>query len=135
MLRTILAVVVGLVVGMAWNMALIELNSSILYPMPEGTTYEDTEAFQAYLDSLPGQAFLVVMAAHLGQALFGGWVAAKLSVVKPVRQAMVVGAISMLGGLMMLLTVQGPAWMWVELPLYLGLAWWAGHSVQRGRAG
>ena len=129
MARSVLSVIVGMVAGMAVNMALITLNSSVLYPMPEGTTFEDTEAFQAYLDTLPAPAFLVVMAAHLGQALVGGWVAARLSTKAPIRQALMVGALSMAGGIQMLLTVSGPTWMWAEVPLYLVLAYLAGRSV------
>jgi len=134
MLRNLLATFLGLVVGMAWNGALIELNSSVLFPMPEGMDPGDLEAFQAYLDTLPATAFLVVMAAHLGQAGLGGWVAARLSGSRPVRQALVVGAISMIGGLMMLFLVDGPVWMWVEVPLYLVLAWLAGRAVERSRS-
>ena len=135
MARSVLSVIVGMVVGMAVNMALITLNSSVLYPMPEGTTFEDTEGFQAYLDTLPAPAFLVVMAAHLGQALVGGWVAARLSAKAPVRQALIVGALSMAGGIQMLRTVSGPVWMWAEVPLYLVLAYLAGRSVAARGAG
>ena len=135
MARSVLSVIVGMVAGMAVNMALITLNSSVLYPMPEGTTFEDTEAFQAYLDTLPAPAFLVVMAAHLGQALVGGWVAARLSAKAPVRQALIVGALSMAGGIQMLRTASGPVWMWVEVPLYLVLAYLAGRSVGARGAG
>jgi len=134
MLRNLLAVLVGLVVGMAVNMALITLNSSVLYPAPEGLDMQDTEAFQAYLDTLPATAFLVVMAAHLGQATVGGWVAARLSATNPVRLALIAGAVTMAGGLMMLFTVTGPVWMWLEVPLYLVLPWMVGKRVQAARA-
>ena len=132
-MRNFLSVVVGLIVGMGVNMALIKVNEA-LYAMPEGVSYEDQEAFQAWIDTLPAPAFLIVMAAHLGQALVGGWVAARLGSSRPVQLALVVGALSMVGGLMMLMTVQGPLWMWAEVPLYLLLAAAAGRVVQRSRA-
>ena len=134
MARNVLSVVLGLIVGMAVNMGLITLNSSVLYPMPEGVTFEDTAGFQAYLDTLPTPAFLMVMAAHLGQALVGGWVAARLSASAPVRLALIVGAITLAGGVQMLLTVKGPVWMWAEVPLYLLLALLAGRSVEAARS-
>ena len=36
-MRNVLAVIAGLIAGMAVNMALIMLNGYVLYPMPEGT--------------------------------------------------------------------------------------------------
>jgi hypothetical protein len=129
------AVLVGLGVGMAVNMGLIQLNSTVLYPAPEGMDMNDPEQLQAYMDTLPAAAFLVVMAAHLGQALIGGWLAACLAVKRPVLLALIVGAFTMVGGIMMMTMVTGPAWMMVELPLYLLLPYLAGRSVARSRGG
>ena len=74
MIRNILAVIGGLAVGMAVNMALVMLNAYVLFPMPQGTSMQDTEQFKAYIATLPTTAFLVVLAAHLGQAFAGGLV-------------------------------------------------------------
>ena len=41
--------------------------------------------------------------------------------------AMVVGVVSLAGGVMMMTSVDGPAWMVIELPLYLVVAWLAGR--------
>lgn len=135
MLRNILAVIVGLFVGSAINMGLIMLNTSVLYPMPEGTTMEDTEAFNAYLADLPVTAFLVVMAAHLLQAFVGGYVAARLGASRPMLLAMIIGVLSLVGGVMAMQMMDGPAWMAAELPLYLILAWLAGRLEVGRRAG
>jgi hypothetical protein len=129
------AVIVGLAVGMAVNMGLVQLNTTVLYPAPEGMDMKDPEQFQAYLDTLPAAAFLVVMAAHLGQALIGGWIAACLATSRPVLLALIVGAFTMVGGIMMMKMVSGPPWMMVELPLYLLLPYLAGRSVARSRGG
>ena len=72
MLRNIGAAVAGLVAGMSLNMALIMLNSKVLFPMPEGMDMYDTEAMNAYIATLPAVAFFVVLAAHLGQSFAGG---------------------------------------------------------------
>ena len=47
------AALVGLGVGMAVNMGLIQLNSTVLYPAPEGMDMNDPEQLQAYMDTLP----------------------------------------------------------------------------------
>jgi predicted membrane channel-forming protein YqfA (hemolysin III family) len=49
--------------------------------------------------------------------------------------AMIVGALSLMGGIMNMMSIDGPAWMAVELPLYLVVAWLAGRRVVRRRAG
>ena len=130
MLWNTLAVVIGLVAGMAVNMSLITLNAKVLYPAPKGLDMRDKQAFQAYVDTLPAPAFLVVMAAHLGQAFCGGLVAAWLGESHRVTLAMIVGGVSLLGGVMMMRAVKGPRWMLVELPLYLLLAYAAGVIVE-----
>lgn len=134
MLWDSLAVVIGLVIGMTVNMALIMLNSKVLFPMPKGLNMKDTEKFQAYLDTLPAPAFLVVMAAHLGQAFVGGLAAAWFGSSSPITLALIVGGISMLGGIMMMRTIKGPRWMLIELPLYLVVAYAAGVIVEGLRA-
>ena len=129
MLWNTCAVVIGLFIGMIVNMGLITLNSKVLYPAPEGLDMKDREGFQAYIDTLPAPAFLVVMAAHLGQAFVGGLAAAWLGTSNPITLAMIVGSISLLGGVMMMRMVKGLKWMLVELPLYLVLAYLAGALV------
>ncbi len=73
MIRNILAVIAGLIVGMVVNMALVTLNAYVLFPMPPGTNMQDPEQLNAYMATLPTAAFFVVLAAHLGQSFVGGW--------------------------------------------------------------
>ena len=123
MLRNILAFVLGMVAGMAANMAIITLNSSVLFPMPEGIDQRDPEQMNSYLATLPAVAFVVVMIAHLAQSFIGGFVAAKVAGSKPMFMAMVVGTFSLAGGVAAMQMFEGPSWMAVELPLYLVTAW------------
>ena len=135
MIRNILAVVAGLGTGMAVNMALVLLNAYVLFPMPPGVDMQDPEAFQAYVSGLPAAAFLVVLAAHLGQSFAGAWVAARLGSSRPMVLAMIVGVVTLAGGVMNMMTIKGPDWMFVELPLYLVVAWGAGRREVGRRAG
>ena len=133
MIRNILAVIIGFAVGMAANMALIMLNAYVLFPMPAGMDMNDLEQLQGYIATLPMVAFFVVMAAHLSQSFVGGWVAARMGSSQPMLLAMIVGFGSLAGGIMMFMDVQGPAWMFIELPLYLVVAWLAGRMEVRRR--
>jgi len=140
--RNLLALIAGLVAGMGVNMALVSLNAYVLFPMPEGTampmsaevSLEDMAQFQEYISGLPTTAFLVVLAAHIGQSFVGGWVAARLGSSRPMLLAMTVGVISLAGGIMNMMTIKGPTWMYIELPLYLVVAWLAGRMEIRRQA-
>jgi hypothetical protein len=112
------AVFAGLMVGAVVNMGLVAV-SGTLFPAPAGADLTDAAQLHAYIGSLPTAAFLLVMAAHLAQAFVGGAVAAKVATGRAWIPAMIVGALSMVGGLINLATLPGPAWMWVEVPLYL----------------
>ncbi|MFT4539048.1 MAG: hypothetical protein ACI841_003348 [Planctomycetota bacterium] len=134
MVKNIIAVIVGLVVGMAVNMGLIMLNAYVLFPMPEGTDMQDPEQMNAYIETLPTHAFFVVLAAHLGQSFFGGWTAARLGSSRPMLLAMILGLLSLAGGIANMMTIKGPAWFYIELPLYLVVAWLAGRMEVKRRA-
>ena len=128
MLRNVIAVIIGLFAGMALNMGILEINY-LAYPIPEGLDINNPAQLQDYLDTLPALAFLAVMAAHLAQSFGGGWVAARLGSSRPMLLAMIVGAWGA-----MITMVKGPAWMAIELPLYLVVAWIAGRMEQKRRA-
>ncbi len=134
MIRNILSVVAGLFVGSVLNMALILLNAHVLFPMPEGMNMAEPEQMNAYIAGLPTIAFFVVLAAHLGQAFVGGWTAARLGASRPIVLAMIVGVLTLIGGIMNMLTIKGPSWMVIELPLYLVAAWLAGTIEVKRRA-
>ena len=78
-----MAVIVGIIVGMAVNMALIQFNSLVLFPMPPGTDMNDPAQFNAYIADLPQTAFILVLLAHLGQSFVPKVSAMPLETVRP----------------------------------------------------
>ena len=134
MLNNIVAVVSGVAVGMVLNMALIRLNFSVLFPVPEGLDTSDIEQFNGFLQTLPDAAFLVVFVAHLSQSFAGAWVAARIAHEYPMRLALVVGLVAMAGGFMAMRMLYGPEWLIIELPLYVATAWLGGQLELRRRA-
>ena len=128
------AILLGLMVGMMVNMALINLNFALVAPMPEGLDMADPEALGAFIATLPAAAFILVIAAHLGQAFIGGWVAARLGASHPMRLALIVGAVTLAGGVGALMMIPGPSWMVLELPFYMIVADWAGRLEERRRS-
>ena len=135
MVRNIAGVVVGLFVGSVANMALIFANMA-LFPAPPDLDIMDPEAFAAYAAGLPDTAFILPMVAHLAQAFIGGWVAARIGASRPVLLALIVGVLSLVGGVLNMMNFpDAPIWMWAEMPGYLAVAWAAGTLEQRRRAG
>lgn len=134
MLLNILAVVGGIILGMALNMGLIQLNMNVFSPVPAGMDMNDPEQFNAYISGLPLAAYLMVMLAHLAQSFVGAWIAAHFGQSRPMLLAMIVGALSLAGGIAAMMMISGPDWMMIELPLYLVVAWLAGNMEQKQRA-
>ena len=132
-LRNIGAVILGLIVGMVLNMGVLFLNM-VFFPMPEGVSMNDQAAMVAWMAELPQTAFILPVVAHLAQAFGGGWVAARVGASHPVVLAMIIGVLSMIGGILNLLQIPGPIWMWAEMPFYLLLAALAGWMESKRRA-
>ena len=106
----------------------------MLFPMPEGVSWQDETAFVAWIKTLPQTALILVIVAHLGQAFFGGFVVAWIAKQNMMCVAMTVGVLTLLGGIMNMMTIPAPNWMWFEMPLYLVVAWLAGTLVMRMRS-
>ena len=134
MLRNFLAIIFGGILGMALNLGLIELNMSF-FPMSPGLDQNKPEDFNTYVSTLPASAFILVLAAHLGQSFVGGWIAARLGASRPMLLAMIIGILTLTGAIIMtIMTPDGPAWLTVELPLCLAVAWAAGRIEQKRRS-
>jgi len=133
MIRNLIAVIVGLGAGVTFNMVFVFINLEF-FPMPAGVSMDDQDSFNAWLETLPDTAFLLPVVAHLAQAFGGGWIAARLCASRPLEMAMVIGGLSMIGGILNLNQIPHPGWMWGELPFYLLLAWVAGNIEVKRRA-
>ena len=134
MLRNIAAVIAGLVVGMIINLALIQLNT-VFFPLPDGVDMTNTAQMKDAIQGMPAAAWILVIAAHLGQAFVGAWVAARLGASRWMMLAMIVGVLSLAGGIANAVMLSVPAWVWIEMPFYLVVAWLAGRMELARRAG
>ena len=76
----------------------------------------------------------MVLAAHLGQSFVGGWVAARIGGSRPMLLALIIGGLSLVAGIINMMTVKGPTRLMIELPGYLVVAWAAGRLEERRRA-
>jgi hypothetical protein len=109
MVRLVLAVIGGAVVGSAFNMAIIML-SWVVYPLPAGMDTSDPATMKTYVASLPMPAFLLILLAHAGGAFVGGLVAAWVGRrFQPVLGG-IIGALFLVGGAVSMISIPCPVW-------------------------
>ena len=133
MLRTILAVLAGLVV--AWiTISLFEFASMHAFPPPPGVDVRDPQQLAALVSQMPVAALALVLAGWVVGAMDGGLVSTLIA--KRRVPAIVVGVMVMLGAFLMMVMVPHPLWMAIAgvllpLPAALFGAW----LVRRRKAG
>lgn len=121
MLRRLLGVIAGILAG-AIIVALIEGLGHALWPPPAGTNLRDPEQLKALMPTLPIGALVAVVAAWGLGSFGGGWMAATLA--RDARMALVVGGLLLTMGVITMIQIPHPAWMWVMgVALPLPAAW------------
>jgi len=125
----ILAIVVGLFIGGMVNMGIISMIPKF-FPYPEGLDPNVMEDIATFMQSAPLGAFILVWLAHWGQAFVGAFVAAFLSPKYKMICALIVGAFTLVGGIMMVFMIPSPVWnVVIDLAGYLPVAWLAAKLV------
>lgn len=114
MLRSIVAVVVGVIVGGAM-VALLEWAGHQVFPLPAGLDVANTDAIAAYWQQTPGALWFVLLAWFFG-TLDGAMLAAWLAPSHPWRHAVLVAAILALAALATLLLLPHPLWFVLSAP-------------------
>lgn len=127
-LKNILAVLAGLVVGSIVNMGLIYLGTAII-PPPEGADVTTTEGLKATMHLFEAKNFITPFVAHAGGTLVGALVAAMIAANNKLKFAMAIGALFMIGGIMAVASLPSPMWFNVLdlVGAYIPMAW-LGHK-------
>jgi hypothetical protein len=127
LLRNILSVLAGLIIGSVVNMALV-LVSGYIIPLPEGAVVNTVEGLKASIHLFEPRHFLFPFLAHAIGTLVGAFSAVKLAGNSLLRPAIIVSLLFLAGGIQMVLDVPAPLWFnIVDLTLaYLPMAW-LGH--------
>lgn len=108
-LRNILAVLAGVLVGSFVNMALIMMSSSVI-PLPEGVDPGDMESIKANMPFYQPIQFLMPFLAHALGTLAGAFVTALLAASSHMRLALLIGVVFLVGGIMMVMDLPSPMW-------------------------
>ncbi len=111
MIRKILAVLIGVVAGGVFNMAIVTFSHAV-YPLPEGLDPNDFDAFRAHVEAngMPTGAVIIVLVAHAGGSFVSGFVCGLISLRSWYVAAVVLGLLWTCGGIAMLMMLPAPTW-------------------------
>ncbi|GAA4140933.1 hypothetical protein GCM10022216_20500 [Sphingobacterium kyonggiense] len=108
-LRNILAVILGLVLGSIVNGALITISGHVI-PPPEGVDVTTEEGLKAGMHLFKPINFLFPFLAHALGTLVGAFVASKIAANRKLLFAMVIGLAFFIGGIMTIFMLPSPTW-------------------------
>lgn len=137
LLRNVLAIIAGVVIGGAVNMALITLSPSLI-PPPAGVDVTNAESLAQAMHLFQPRHFVMPFLAHAVGTLVGALVAYLMAASHKVKIAYVIGAVFLCGGVAASFMIPAPAW-FIALDLlvaYLPMAWLGtriGARMQHGK--
>ncbi|QJP34846.1 hypothetical protein F0365_10800 [Nonlabens sp. Ci31] len=125
-LRNIIAVIVGLILGSTVNMILITIGNS-MFPI-EGIDINDMNAYASIMPTLEAHYFLFPFLGHAIGTFIGALVAAVIPVSYKMKFALGIGCFFLLGGIYMNYLLPGPTWFTVAdiVLAYIPMAWLGG---------
>lgn len=123
-LRNVLAVIAGLVVGSALNMLLITVGPMIIH-LPAGVDMSNPESLSKGMHLLGPQHFIMPFLAHALGSLAGALTAYLIAASYKMHIAIAVGILFLCGGVAASFMIPAPVW-FIALDLlvaYLPMAW------------
>jgi hypothetical protein len=126
LLRNALALIVGLAVGSAVNMAIVILGPSLIAP-PPGVDVTDAESLRGSMHLFEPRHFIMPFLAHALGTLAGALAAYLIAAGYKARFALGIGVVFLCGGVAASFMIPAPAW-FIALDLlvaYLPMAWLA----------
>lgn len=138
-LRNVLAVVAGVVIGSAVNGGLIALGPSLI-PPPAGVDPSTVESLGKGIHLFEPRHFVMPFLAHALGTVAGAIAAYLIAASHKATFAYVIGAVFLCGGIAACFMIPAPAWFMVLdlAAAYLPMAWlgsFIGRRVTRTRAG
>ena len=126
LIRNILALVAGWLVGSIINMGLIQTGHTLI-PI-EGVDPRDMEALAAVMPTLDFKYFIFPFLAHALGTLAGAIVAGLLAVTHKMKFSLGIGVLFLIGGIMVNYMLPGPTWFAIAdiVLAYIPMAWIGG---------
>lgn len=123
-IRNILAVVTGLIVGSAVNMGIIMISGNII-PPPPGVDVTDMESLKSSMYLFEAKHLIFPFLAHAVGTLVSAFIAALMAVSHNIKIALIIGVFFLLGGIMNIFMLPSPIWFAVLdlVGAYIPMAW------------
>jgi hypothetical protein len=136
LLRNVLALIAGIVIGGSVNMGLVVLSPSIIAP-PAGVDVTNPESLSASIHLFKPKHFLMPFLAHALGTLAGALAANLIAGSYKVPLSYAIGAIYLCGGVAASFMIPAPQWFIVLdlLAAYIPMAWLAIQVGSRLRPG
>lgn len=134
-LRSLLAVLLGVILGSVANMALVLVSPHVI-PPPAGVDINNVESMRASIHLFEPKHFLFPFLAHAVGTLVGAVVAGLIAGSRQQVFALGIGAFFLLGGIAACFMIPAPKW-FVAVDLlfaYLPMAWLGGLIACRLKA-
>ncbi|MGB6037543.1 MAG: hypothetical protein WBG42_14810 [Cryomorphaceae bacterium] len=122
--RNILALVIGALIGGIVNMALILL-SPMVVPLPEGVDPMNAQSLADNIHRFTAANFIMPFLAHALGTLAGAFIAVKIAATHKEKFAYAIGLLFLAGGIMNAFSIPAPTW-FIALDLivaYIPMAW------------
>jgi len=108
-IRNILGVLIGIISGSAVNMAIINISGAII-PPPPGADITTEEGLKASIHLFEPINFLMPFLAHALGTFFGALICVIIAASHHLKLALGIGAVFMVGGIMMVMMLPSPLW-------------------------
>lgn len=131
-LRNVLAVLAGVVVGSVVNMGLIMVSGKVI-PPPAGADVTTAEGLKAAIHLFEPKHFLFPFLAHALGTLAGACLTAALAASRRTALALVIGIVFLAGGIANAFMIPAPVWFVVVdlMVAYLPMAWLGSRLAPR----
>lgn len=130
-IKNVLAVIAGAIIGMAVNMGIILLFGYII-PPPEGVDVSNVESIKASMHLYEIKHFIPPLLAHGLGTLIGALVTYLLASNNKMKLALLIGVFFLIGGIMMVIQLPSPTWMIIVdlVGMYIPMAWLGAKLVE-----
>ena len=133
--RNVLAVLAGLIVGSIVNFGIIMISDQIIQA-PAGVDVSDPQSLKENIHLFSPKHFVFPFLAHAIGTLVGAYTAARIGVNNNMTLALVIGGLFLIGGIMMVMSVGGPMWFNILdiVGAYIPMAWLGGKMAMKSNS-
>ena len=131
-IRNVLAVITGIVLGSVVNMGIINLQYSFI-ALPEGVDVTNTESLQSSMHLFEPKHFIFPFLAHAIGTLVGAYLSASIAASHKMKFALGIGIFFLIGGISMVFMMPAPVWFLIlDLSVaYIPMGWLSGKLATR----